>query len=60
MDNEEEVSEYVPLAKLTRTIACKEFEDEHLHPDIWIGIFREICADKRYGKMPERGLKNGF
>lgn len=56
MDNEE-VSEYVALAKLTRTIACKEFDDEHLHPEIWMGIFREICVDKRHGKMPEEGFK---
>jgi hypothetical protein len=57
MDDEEEVSEYVTLAKLTRTISCKEFDDEHLHPDIWMGIFREICVYKRYGKIPEKELK---
>ncbi len=57
MDNEKQVSEYVALAKCTRTIACKEFDDEHLHPDIWMGIFREVCADKRRGKIPEEVLK---
>jgi hypothetical protein len=57
MKNKKQVSEYVALAKLTRTIACKEFEDEHLHPDIWMGIFTEICADKRHDKIPEKELK---
>jgi hypothetical protein len=57
LDNEKEVSEHVVLAKLTRAIACKEFNDEHLHPDIWMGIFREICADKRHGKITEEVLK---
>jgi hypothetical protein len=57
LDNEKQVREYVNLAKLTRTIACKTFDDEHLHPDIWMGIFREICADKRHSKISEEGFK---
>jgi hypothetical protein len=57
MDDEKKVSEYMALAKLTKTISYKDFDDEHLHQDIWMGIFREIYVAKIYGKIPEKELK---